>query len=466
MQLNDSIFKAYDIRGVVPKEFDAQAAYRIAQAVVKVTGAKRVVLGYDARGSSPKIVERVREALLDQGVLVIDIGLVTTPMFNFAVASDSSIQAGIMVTASHNPPEYNGMKLVSGLARPIGAGSGMEKVRQYAHLAPFPPVEKRGKVVSEDVSKDYLNEIFQIAKWKKLNAKQKKRLAELRLVIDAGNGMVGVLLKKFLKQAGIKAEVLFEKVDCRFPNHEANPVKASTLKALMKQILKSKAAFGVAFDGDADRLGVVDDKGERVPGDLVGALIATELLAAATPAVRRSALILGDTNAGWAFKEQIESLGAKFKIVPVGHANIKAKMRETEALFAAELSYHFYYRDFYNVESTLLSLLLLVRSMLSGEAPLSERLKPLKKYFASGEVNCEIEAPVKVLKKILETFMPENPTVLTDDGIRLEFEDWWFSLRPSNTEPVVRLNVEATSKKLMEKKRDQITAMLRRREMY
>ncbi|MFH0928062.1 MAG: phosphomannomutase/phosphoglucomutase [bacterium] len=437
MPINQAIFKAYDIRGVYPMDFGDETPYRVAQALVEFTKARRVVLGYDARKSTPKLLGEVKKGLLDLGVEVVDVGLVTTPMFYFAVASDKKAGAGLMVTASHNPAKYNGFKLVSAEARPIGGKSGMSEIAKCAEVAPFPRV-RGGKIIKRAILKSYLDQVFKVAGVKKL---------PLKVAIDAGNGMVGVPLPTFLKRAGLQAKVLYGKVDCSFPNHEANPLKEKTLVELKKLIASSRAQVGIAYDGDADRVGFIDERGHTVPGDLVGALIATELLKK-----HRRALIFGDVRSGWAYKESVEAAGGKFELCPVGHANIKKLMREKGALFAAEMSYHFYFKDFFYFESALLATLLLLKIVAEKKRPLSELLKPFQKYAASGEKNFEVKNAAGVIAAIRKKYGSKAEKIADFDGLRLEFTDWWLSFRASNTEPLLRLNLEARTEKLMKEK--------------
>lgn len=450
MALNPSIFKAYDIRGVYPEDFSDRTGYRVAQALVRFTKAHRVVLGYDARTSSPALVKEVREGLRSTGVEIIDVGLVTTPMFYFAVASDKKVGAGIMVTASHNPAKYNGFKLVAADAVPIGGKSGMDLIKEYAQSGPY-PAEGKGKLVRKKILNKYLVQVFKVAGVKKL---------PIKVVIDAGNGMVGMPLKTFIRRAGLRAQVLYGEVDCSFPNHEANPIKDETLKDLKMWVKKSRAKAGIAFDGDADRVGFIDERGERVPGDIIGALIATELLKA-SPA----GLVLGGVNVGWDMKEAVEAAGGRFALTPVGHANIKRAMRLNGAIFAAEISYHFYYKSFYKFESTLLTTLLVLKKLLESGKPMSELLEPFRKYFGSGEINSEVEYKDLVMEKIFQRYRDEAREVNLEDGMRLDFQDWWFSVRPSNTEPLLRLNVEASSRKIMEEKREELLGLIRERYM-
>ncbi|MEI7740947.1 MAG: phosphomannomutase/phosphoglucomutase [bacterium] len=449
-KINQSIFKAYDIRGIASEDFDGGLPEKIGQALVDFTNAKWVVLGWDARTSSPQLCDGVRRGLLSRGVKIIEIGLCTTPMFNFAVASDHQIDAGIMVTASHNPSQYNGFKMVYAGARPISGIRMLDEVLKVEEAGEKTEISG-GTVEKREIISDYLSAVLKIARF---DAEPNQKLG--RIVIDAGNGMVGVPLPEFLKRTNINAKVLFPEVDCSFPNHEANPVKETTLEALKRTVVDEGAAYGVSFDGDADRIGFVDEKGVRIAGDHIGALIAEEILLSAP-----GSLILGDTNAGWAFREAVEKAGAKFEITPVGHANIKINMRESKALFAAELSYHFYYRDFYNVESTLLTFLLVKRRYAREGKKMSELVAPYRKYFATGEMNIEVKDAPELLKRVRAHYESEANKIFDADGIRMEFDNFWFSLRASNTEPLVRLNLEAKSREEMEMRKTEVLSLIK-----
>jgi phosphomannomutase len=446
MAINPSIFKAYDIRGVAPQEFTDDVPELVGRALVAMTSAKRVILGRDARTSSPDLVAGVMKGLLACGVEVIDVGLCTTPMFNFAVASDSLADAGIMITASHNPPKYNGMKMVRKGAVPIPGTDIGEGVMTLAK-GERKDVEG-GSVMQREILPAYIDTVLKLAQIDGVAG-----MKSTRIVLDCGNGMVGVPLRSFLQRTGILARVLFEDVDCSFPNHEANPVKDSTLVDLQREVVAEGAAFGVAFDGDADRVGFVDERGVRIPGDQIGALIAESLL-------QKDELVFGDVNAGWAFREAVERAGGKFELTKVGHANIKRAMRERQALVAAELSYHFYYRDFFYVESELLTLLLVLKRYVTSGKKMSELMEPYRKYFASGEVNFTVLDASAVLARVRAQLEGEAVKVLDFDGLRMEFADWWFSLRASNTEPLVRLNVEAKTQERMEEMRHALQLLI------
>lgn len=441
--MNPSIFKAYDIRGLSPGELGAAEAGRIGAALAQLHQPKRVVVGHDMRVTSTELERALIDGLNSQGVDVVRIGLCTTPMFNFAVAeSNGAYDLGVMVTASHNPAKYNGLKMTKGDNTSIGQGSGMEELRDFACSdEPIPQGNVRGNV-SEDGA---LLDRYVEAIWKKsgLNA----GLEDWHIVIDAGNGMEGIVLPKLSKKLGATIHDLYWKLDGNFPNHEANPVKTETLEDLRDEVTSKGCVLGAAFDGDADRVGFVDEKGEPIPGDILTALFAKELLAE-----HPGATILYDLRSSKSVKDVIEENGGKAMMCKVGHAGIKKQMRETGAIFAGELSMHFYFSDFANCEASDYAMLLLIRLLQREGKPLSAIWKPLVRYSHSGEINFEVRDTNEALALVEKHYANLAKDVSHLDGIRFDFGDWWFSLRASNTEPLIRLNLEANSKVLMDNK--------------
>jgi len=455
MTLNPKIFKAYDIRGLAPGELDEDTAYRVGQAFVKFTKAKTVVTGKDMRESTPGLFEAFAQGVMSRGSDVVDVGLVTTPMFYFAVGDYDLHDGGAMVTASHNPKQYNGFKLCHGDVQPIGADSGMNDVRDLAAAAPYPE-QPAGTTVETDIREDYLEKLFSLVdtrKFKKLN-----------VVVDTANGMEGIIIKDVFKRLPkCLWHGLFLDVDGSFPNHEANPLKTETLKDLQEQVRRRKADVGVAFDGDADRVGLVDETGEPVRGDILLALLAPRLLKKAP-----GAAVIYDVRCSMTVAEEVERAGGVPLMWKVGHGLIKPKMRETGAVFAGELSQHYYFCDLHNAENTDLVMLMVFELLSETGRKLSELVAPLMRYHHSGEINSEVENKEEVLAKLEEVYGHEASTVTRIDGIRLDFrnetapdEDWWFNVRPSNTEPLLRLNLEAKSKEKMEAKRDELLKIIR-----
>ncbi len=455
MSLNPKIFKAYDIRGIVPQEMDEDAAYRIGQAVVKFTKAKTLVVGKDMRESTPKLFEAFAKGALSQGADIIDVGMTTTPMFYFAVGDYELHDAGVMVTASHNPKEYNGFKLVYGDVQPIGAESGIYDLRDLALAGPY-PAQKEGQVVETSIREAYLDRVFR--------GVDVKKIKPFNIVVDCGNGMEGIILKDvFARLPQCKMHGMFLEPDGSFPNHEANPLKEETLDALKKEVRARKADLGVAFDGDADRIGFVDENGEIVRGDIMEAILAARILAR-----HPGATILYAVNQSMVVAEEIERHGGKAVMSRVGHGVVKPHMRRVDAEFAGEFSMHYFYKSFYTAECTDLTMLLLLEILSERGVKLSELVRPLMRYWHSGEINSRVEDKEGVLAKLEETYGHEASAITKIDGLRMDFrdearpeEDWWFNVRPSNTEPLLRLTMEAKNKAKMEQKRDELLALIR-----
>lgn len=458
--INTEIFKAYDIRGVYPEEINEETARKIGLAFAKFTKAKNILIAEDGRTSSPALRKALIEGIRAKGNIVLA-GRATTPMFYFAAANTKNIGAGIMVTASHNPAKYNGFKMVWGDAMPIEPKELIPLMTDCESMA-----KDRGrgknKIKKIGVRDAYVKKLLSLVDAKKIKPQ--------RIVIDAGNGMAGGILPKILKRLPqIKTIPLFFKVDMTFPNHEANPLKEETLDALKKKVLENKADLGVAYDGDADRVGFVDEKGETVRADFVFAALAPALLAQYP-----KSKLLYDLRCSKIIPEEIERLGGKSAMTRVGHAFIKKQLREEKAVAAAELSSHFYFKNFFGVECADLVLLYLLSEISRQNKPLSRIVAPFKKYCQSGEINFEVKDKEKMLADLKNKYLPVASNFTHIDGIRFEFKEgcpstnprqslcnwWWFSVRVSNTEPLLRLNLEASNKKLLSAKLDEVREIL------
>jgi phosphomannomutase len=449
MTVNEKIFKAYDIRAVYPDEIDEDAAYIIGRAFVTFLGCKEVVVGQDMRSSSPSLFDALARGITDQGADVIDIGKSSTPFFYFGTAGH---EAGIMVTASHNPAKYNGFKMCRDGTVPIGGDSGMQEIKALAVAGGFKDTETKGSIRKKDITDDFITHNLKFLD-SSLSGKN------LKIVVDTGNGMGGYTFPKvFERVENIEVVPLYFDVDMTFPNHEANPIKPENVKDLQEAVISNNADFGAAIDGDCDRCFFVDEKGDVVTADLITALLAKELLKD-NPGAR----ILYDLRSSWATKEVIEENGGKPGMCRVGHAFIKKQMREEDALFAGELSGHLYYRDSFVTESSIISTLLIINLIRKEGKALSELVKPIKRYFPSGEINSEVGDKEGKMKELEGMFRAEAKVTSHLDGIKLEFDDWWFNVRASNTEPLLRLNLEAKTEKRMEEMRDRIVAIIRRK---
>ncbi|MFA5413156.1 MAG: phosphomannomutase/phosphoglucomutase [Patescibacteria group bacterium] len=447
MSINPSIFKAYDIRGIYPQDLNEEVAYLVGRAMAIITGAKTVVIGHDARFSSDSLVQAVIKGVTEQGADAIDIGLVTTPMLNFAVGEYKEHEAGIMVTASHNPKEYNGLKLCYENTLPIGENTGMIELKKAVIEGNFPAAPATGKLVKKEILDTYVKKVLSLV--------DVGRIKPLRVVIDTANAVGAIPLPEFFKTIPCKIIPLYFDLDGSFPNHEANPLKEETLADLKKKVLEEGADIGVAIDGDADRIGFIDEKGQTVRADLILTLIARELLSK-----KLGELILYDVRSSRIVKEEVERVGGRAEMCRVGHALIKKQMWDNGALLGGEFSSHFYYRDFYNVESGDLTMLKLLEIIsLSGKS-FSEIVAPLLKYSHSGEINFEVSDKAGKMKELEEKYGATASQISHLDGIRLDFPDWWFNVRLSNTEPLLRLNLEAKTKELMEEKKKELTGII------
>ncbi len=437
------IFKAYDIRGIYGKDLTDEMAYKIGRAFATFTGCKKVVVARDIRPHSEPLFAALAQGLTEQGADVMDIGHGSTPMSYFANGTLGA-DASVMITASHNPAEWNGFKLCRAQAVPISGATGILDIEKIASEGSFAPKAGRPGTVSRvDILPRFAAHVARFAHLKR----------PVHLAIDFANGM-GIWEAQTLK--GILTwDGLFEEPDGRFPNHEANPLHHATLKDLQEKVRAGSYAFGVAFDGDADRAGFIDEKGEIIPMDLVTALIAQDVLAA------RKGAIYYDLRSSWVVKEVIEAAGGTPLMSRVGHAFIKQQMREHDALFAGELSGHYYFKDNFTAESSAMAILSLANIVSKSDQPLSALVAPLRKYFASGEINTAVSRdPKAILDEIRATY--QDGRLFELDGVSVEYADWWFNVRCSNTEPLVRLNLEAKTKALMEAKRDELLQIIRR----
>ena len=436
------IFKAYDIRGIYPEQLNAEMAERIGRAFVVHTGAKKVVIGRDMRPHSVPLFEALAKGVMAQGADVIDIGLCSTPM-SYHANGKLGADGSIMITASHNPAEWNGFKLCRKGAVPISGATGIADIEALALANQWTDAEKPGTLSTYDIAQEY-------ASFLRSHAKMDRKL---KVVVDYANAMGSYEI------AGI--EDLFEiipmykELDGTFPNHEANPLHTSTLDALRAKVKETGADFGAGFDGDADRCGFVDDQGEIIPMDMFTALIAQDILS-----TDKGATILYDLRSSRAVPECIAEHGGRPVMSRVGHAFIKAQMREENAVFAGELSGHYYFRENFVAESQGLAMIKLANLICKENQKVSTMVDPLrKKYVQSGEINSKVADVPAILNAIKEKYSDGNMFEL--DGISVEYSNWWFNVRASNTEPLLRLIVEADTKELMEEKRDTLLALIR-----
>ena len=449
--LDPKVFKAYDVRGLHPQELDEEGAYAIGRAYVEQFDPTRIAVGRDTRVSSPTMAAATIEGAADAGANVLDLGLVGTEMVYYAVG-ELDLDGGICVTASHNPKEYTGMKIVRRGALPVGGESGLFDVRDRA-LALVAQSHKgsdgRGAVVQKDVWPGFVDKVLSFI--------DVKALEPLRVVIDAANGMAGAMLPPVLERLPIDAVRCYFDPDGTFPNHEPNPLLPENREFIVAKTREEGADLGVAYDGDADRCFFVDDTGEFVPGDFVTALLA-ELILEGSPGQK----VLYDVRASRAVPETIERAGGVALINRVGHAYIKHRMREEDAVFAGEVSAHYYFRDFSQADSGVVPFLLMLELISKRGRKLSELLEPYRsRYFITGEINTPVaDVPAK-LAELRKRYAARGGRITHLDGISVDFDDWHFNVRPSNTEPLLRLNLEALSEPLMEEKRDEVLGVIR-----
>jgi phosphomannomutase len=446
--LDPSVFKAYDVRGIYPSQLDEEGAYRVARAYTEHFEPRSVAIGRDMRLSSPSVQAAVTEGVADGGADVVELGLVGTEMLYHAVA-ELSLDGGICVTASHNPGEYTGMKIVRRGALPVGGDSGLAEIRVRAE-AGFEASSRRGTVRSEDVLPGFVAKVLSFV--------DPATIRPLRVVIDAANGMAGVMLPPVLDQLPqLDVVRCYFEPDGSFPNHEPNPLLPENREFIIAKVKEESADLGVAYDGDADRCFFVDDSGSFVPGDFATALMAEAVLAKA-PGEK----VIYDVRASRAVPETIERAGGVPLMNRVGHAFIKQRMRAEGAVFAGEVSAHYYFREFAQADTGVVPFLVMLELLSKAGVPLSDLLRPYReRFFLTGEINTPVaDVPLK-LQELKERYTAAGGRISHLDGISIDFDDWHFNVRPSNTEPLLRLNLEALSEALMIEKRDEVLGAIR-----
>jgi phosphomannomutase len=445
--LDPKVFKAYDVRGLYPSELDEDGARAIGRAYAEQFRPRRIAVGRDMRLSSPAMAAALIEGAAAVGTEVVDIGLVGTEMVYFAVG-ELGLDGGVMVTASHNPKDYTGMKIVRAGALPVGGDSGLLDVAARAIEGQSLKGLSPGHVRQHDIWPAYVDRVLSFV--------DRSGIGPLKVVIDAANGMAGKMLPPVLAQLPTEAVECYFEPDGSFPNHEPNPLLPENREFIVRKTLEEGADLGVAFDGDADRCFFVDDTGEFVPGDFATALFAQGVLEK-----EPGATVIYDVRASWAVPETIERAGGTAVVNRVGHAFIKERMREVGAAFAGEVSGHYYFREFSQADTGVVPFLIMLERISKGGTRLSELLRPFReRYFITGELNTPVADVPSRLAHLEERFGPQG-TVTHLDGLSVEAADWKFNVRPSNTEPLLRLNLEARSEELMERKRDEVLAAIR-----
>jgi phosphomannomutase len=446
--LDPKVFKAYDARGIYPTDIDEDGAYAIGRAYVEQFEPKRIAVGRDMRVSAPAMAAAFSDGAADAGSDILDLGMVGTEMVYFAVG-DLGLDGGVAVTASHNPKQYTGMKIVRAGALPVGGDSGLLDIRNRAvRIEGRGASGERGTIEPYDIWPSWVERVLSFVD---VDAIQRRRI-----VIDAANGMAGAMLPPVLERLPVDAIRCFFEPDGTFPNHEPNPLLPENREFIVAKTLEEGADFGVAFDGDADRCFFVDDAGEFVPGDFVTALLSESVLEK-TPGAK----IIYDLRASWAVPETVERAGGVPLVNRVGHAFIKHRMRQEGAVFGGEVSGHYYFRDFSQADSGVVPFLLMLELISRRRQRLSEILAGYReRYFITGELNTPV-ADVDAKLAELERRFGQEGEVGHLDGLSVDAADWHMNVRPSNTEPLLRLNLEARTPELMERKRDEVLAAIR-----
>lgn len=443
-----SAFHAYDIRGVYGKDFDRFDAYRIGYQLVKYLEVDAVVVGRDARESSPEIHEQATKGITDAGADVLDLGLATTPMVYYATARYGH-KASIQITASHNPKQYNGMKISRGLAIPIGYDTGLNEIERRIREEPSIIAPKRGQVKPLDVRKEYVEFLKGFA----------SDIASLKVAVDCSNGMAGLLVHDAFPDS---YEYLYDTVDGTFPNHEANPLIEANTADLRALVVEKGCDAGIIFDGDGDRVVFIDEKGQFISPDIMLAVMGHHFFAEKPEKPEK---VLVDIRTSKAVEEHLKPMGGEVQTWRVGRAYMATKMREIDALFGGELAGHYYFRDFYYSDSGLLAAIILldtVAKLKKQRKTLSSLVAEIQAYANSGERNFSIRDKQQAMDAVRDFFSKqEEPSSSVDyDGYRVEFSDWWFNIRPSNTEPLLRFVAEAKSQELLDEKLNQLQEVL------
>lgn len=445
MDVNPGIFKAYDIRGVYPSELNEDVAYAIGRAFASFLQADTVIVGRDMRTSGPSIFAAVTRGLMEQGADVIDIGMVSTDQYYFACTKLG--HAGMMVTASHNPKQYNGFKMVRRMPQLLSGDAGIQDLRRLVETDGYAAPARQGSMSALDLSEEFVEAVLQLI--------DVDALKPLKVLADTGNGMVGPILERVYKRLPVQLIGMYLDPDGTLPNHGLDPLQPENRAELQRRVVEEAGDVGFAFDGDGDRFFTIDDRGEFVSGDFMTALLGLYYLER-----HPGAKILYDVRASWAVPELIGQAGGQPLMERVGHAFIKQRMAQEEAVFAGEVTGHYYFKDFNYADSGIIPSLLILEMLSKKGKKLSELLAPLEAtYFISGEINTRVADADATLKAIAERYADGEHGRM--DGLSVTYPDWHFNVRASNTEPLLRLNLEARTRELMERRRDEVMAIIR-----
>jgi phosphomannomutase len=445
MKVNPAIFKAYDIRGIYPLDLDEEIAYRVGRAFAALLQPRQVIVGRDMRLSGPSLMAAVCRGLTDQGADVLDIGMVSTDQYYYACATLDL--PGMMVTASHNPKAYNGFKMVRRMPYLLSGDAGIQDIRRLVEQEDFPQPARRGQIIPKDFQEDFIAKVLSII--------DVDAVRPLKVVVDTGNGMVGPILRQVFSRLPVELIGLYLEPDGNLPNHGLDPLQPENRAELQRRVVAEGADLGLAFDGDGDRFFTIDDRGRFVSGDFLTAIMGSYLLEK-----HPGAKIIYDVRASLAVPESIAVAGGVPLMERVGHAFIKRRMADEQALFAGEVTGHYYFKDFFYADSGIVPALVLLELLSRRGTRLSELLQPLEeKYFISGEINSTVADPQAKMQELARRYADGQQHTL--DGISVDYPDWRFNVRPSNTEPLLRLNLEARSRAEMERRRDEVLAVIR-----
>jgi phosphomannomutase len=439
----DAIFKAYDIRGVVPDQFDADLSWKIGAAFARFAASPSVLVARDMRPTGQALVDAFAAGANSQGVDVIDLGLASTDLMYYAAGKLDS--PGAMFTASHNPAEYNGIKLCLAGAAPVGEDTGLREIKDMATTG-IESASTTGSVTQRNVLADYADHVRSFVDVSKLKP--------LKVVADCANGMGGYVAPEVFSGLPFELTYLYPELDGTFPNHPADPIQVENLRDLQAKVLETGADIGLAFDGDADRVFLVDEKGQPVSGSLTTALLAKGILGK-----NPGETILHNAICSKAVPEVVRESGGTPIRTKVGHSFIKQVMLETGAIFGGEHSAHYYFRDNYRADSGLIASVIVLEQLSIAGVPLSELLVPIDRYAASGEINSTVDDPAAVVEKVAAAYESLDQDRL--DGLTVDAGSWWFNLRPSNTEPLLRLNLEAPTREECDARTQEVLKMVR-----
>jgi len=442
--IKDEIFKAYDVRGIYGETITDEISYLFGRGLVQYLGATTVAVGYDMRESSPSLAQSMIRGITDQGANAADLGKISTDSLYFAVGQ-FGYPAGVMITASHNPPEYNGFKVCRENAIPLSGDQGLKQIRDLMKRG-FKDVTHKGRKTERDIREDFSKHVLSFI--------DADKIKPFKIVIDAGNGMGGKILPPVFEQLPCEVVPMYFELDGTFPNHPANPIEPENIKDLQKKTTETEAFLGAAFDGDADRMFLIDENAKPMGGDIVTAMVARNLLKKEPGATIVYNLICSKT-----VRETIEKFGGKPIRTKVGHALIKPIMREHDAVFGGEHSGHFYFRNNYFADSGIIALLVILELLSSEAKSLSELVSEIDPYVRSGEINSRVEDIPAKLEELKEHYKDLEIDEL--DGVTVEGRNFWFNVRPSNTEPLLRLNLEADNEEIMQEKTAEVLELIR-----